>query len=161
MARFTALFCLWVLGAAAGNPAAAQELFVYPNQGQDQAQQSQDQSECAAWATEQTGFNPSSTPPPPPPAQSGKQPGGVGRGAVAGAGAGAVVGAIAGDAGKGAAIGAGGGGLIGGMRRRQYEQQQAQTNAEYQQQLSEYSERVASFNRAYAACLDGRGYSVK
>lgn len=153
---------VWVAALVmAGGPAAAQGLFVYPKAGQSQAQQSNDQSECAAWATGQTGFNPSTPPPAPPAAASGTQQGSVARGAAGGAIGGAVIGGIAGDAGKGAAIGAAAGGLVGGMRRRQSDQQQAQVNAQYQQQVAEYNARLESFNRAYAACLEARDYTVK
>jgi hypothetical protein len=71
---------------------------------------------------------------------------------------GVAVGAIAGDAGKGSAIGATAGGIGGGLRgRRDLEMQhQATANAHAAQraQLQEY-------DRAYEACLTGRGYSVK
>ena len=72
---------------------------------------------------------------------------------------GAAMGAIAGDAGKGAAMGAAGGGMVGGVRgRRQGQQQQAAqqqaTQAQQQAQLQEYQ-------RAFSACMDARGYSVK
>ena len=72
---------------------------------------------------------------------------------------GAAIGAIAGDAGKGAAIGAVAGGLRGGMeqrKERKAEEQQAQTQATAQQQQA-----ISTFDRAYAACLEGRGYTVR
>jgi hypothetical protein len=69
-------------------------------------------------------------------------------GAARGAAAGAAVGAIAGDAGKGAAIGAAGGGMVG--RRRAIQGEQAQRTVE-----------ASSYDRAFAACMDARGYSVK
>jgi hypothetical protein len=72
------------------------------------------------------------------------------------------VGAIAGDAGKGAAAGAAAGGLIGGMRRRDQtrRQQQAQQRWE-QEQVAQYQQARGNYNRNYAACLEGRGYTVK
>ena len=79
------------------------------------------------------------------------------RGAFGGAALGAIGGAIGGDAGKGAAIGAGVGGLFGGFRRmRAMEEEQAQM-ASYHAQTSQAT---GGFNRAYGACLRGRGYSV-
>ena len=67
-------------------------------------------------------------------------------------------GAIGGDAGKGAAIGAGVGALFGGFRRmRAMEEEQAQM-ASYQAQTGQAT---ANFNRAYSACLQGRGYTVQ
>jgi hypothetical protein len=71
-------------------------------------------------------------------------------------------GAIAGDAGKGAAIGAASGGLIGGMKKRDQKrsQQAAQTQWE-QEQANAYMQGRNSYNRAFGACLEGRGYTVK
>lgn len=40
-------------------PAGSDELFVYPKQGQSEAQQAQDRYECHRWAVDQTGFDPS------------------------------------------------------------------------------------------------------
>jgi hypothetical protein len=80
------------------------------------------------------------------------------RGAAGGAALGAVGGAIGGDAGKGAAIGAGVGALFGGFRRmRAMEEEQAQM-ANYQAQTAQAT---GGFNRAYSACLQGRGYTVQ
>lgn len=142
-------------------PAAAQQLIVYPSQGQSPEQQARDQSECHAWAIEQTGVNPAATPPPPATTAPAPQ-GGVLRGAARGALVGVTVGAIAGDAGTGAAAGAAGGALIGGFRRadqrRSHDQQQAQAQAQYQQQQATQNQ---TFNRAISACLQGRGYTVQ
>src|ERR1700743_2881499 len=81
-------------------PVAAAQSFYYPSRGQDSAQQAKDQSECGAWATQQSGYVPGA----PPPAQAPQ--GGVLRGGARGAAIGAIGGAIGGNAGKGAAIGA-------------------------------------------------------
>ena len=78
-------------------------------------------------------------------------------GAARGAAIGAVGGAIAGNAGRGAAIGAGTGATFGAMRRNdQIRQGQAQQAAHAQQT----GQQMASFNRAVATCLAGRGYTV-
>ncbi|CAB3808719.1 hypothetical protein LMG28688_06830 [Paraburkholderia caffeinitolerans] len=66
-----------------------------------------------------------------------------------------MIGAIAGDAGKGAAIGAVGGTMVGGARARQ-NQRNAQANAQAQSQGA-----MDTFNRAFAACMEGRGYTIK
>jgi len=80
------------------------------------------------------------------------------RGAAKGAAAGALIGAVAGDAGKGAAIGATTGGIAGGRRsRKQKEQQQAQV----QDATAKQQSAMATYQRAYTACLEGRGYTVK
>ncbi len=134
----------------------AQESIVYPGKGQSADQMEKDKYDCYQWARQQTGFDPMQVPvaktaPP-------EQKGGALRGAAGGALMGAAVGAIAGDAGKGAAIGAASGGIIGGARRHQSTREQeewAQREAAgYQQQRSQY-------NRAWGACMEGRGYTVK
>ena len=141
----------------------AQDFYVYPAKGQSQEQTEKDKFECYGWAKNQTGFDPmqvptASSPPPAPEAQQG----GVGRGAVGGAVGGAVIGAIAGDAGTGAAIGAVGGGLIGGMRRNEQRQREQHNRQQWeQQQTQQYAQARTSYNRAYVACLEARGYSVK
>jgi hypothetical protein len=124
---------------------------VYPAKGQTQEQQNKDKYECNQWAVNQTGFNPAN----PPQATSGNpQQGQAVRGAARGAAAGAIGGAIAGDAGTGAAAGAAIGGGVGAVRRRRAkkegQQQQAQAQAAGQD----------AYNRAFAACLQGRGYTV-
>ena len=136
--------------------AGAGGVYVYPEKGQSPQQQQRDEGECMGWAKQQTGFDPMASPEvagAPPPEQ-----GGMVRGAARGAAVGAVGGAIGGDAGKGAAIGAATGGMVGGMRRRESHRQQ---DAYYQQQASQYEARRNEFNRAYAACLSGRGYTVR
>lgn len=40
---------------------AAQQMFVYPKNGQSQEQQAKDQYECHAWAVSQTGFDPTAS----------------------------------------------------------------------------------------------------
>ena len=146
---------------AFASSAGAQQLIVYPGQGQTPEQQARDQGECRAWAVQQTGFDPS-YPPPPPAGAAPPQQGGVLRGAARGAVLGVTIGAIRGDAGGGAAAGAAGGALIGGFRRADdqcaYEQQQAEIQAQYQQQLATQNQ---AYNRALSACLQGRGYTVQ
>jgi hypothetical protein len=144
-------------------PVWSQDLIVYPAKGQSQDQMEKDKFECYTWAKGQTGFDPmkmptASSPPP----QQEAQKGGVGRGAVRGGAVGLAAGAIAGDAGKGAAIGAASGGLIGGMKKRDQKrsQQAAQTQWE-QEQTNAYMQGRNSYNRAFGACLEGRGYTVK
>ena len=68
------------------------------------------------------------------------------------------MGAIAGDAGKGAAIGAASGGLLGGVRGRRSQTQQKNWE---QQQVANYQKNRDVYNRAYRACLEGRGYTVQ
>jgi len=142
---------LWMLVASAVlvSEAAAQQ-FVYPAKGQTPEQQKSDESACYGWAVQQTGFDPAKAPPP---AKAATTPTGTTRGAGArGAARGAVVGEIVGDdAGAGAAAGAAAG-------RAQSRRQNA---AVEQQQSSATQQQQATFAKARAACLEGRGYTVK
>jgi hypothetical protein len=133
------LLCATVV-LAAGGP------YVYPQKGQSAAQQQTDSSECDKWARSQSGVNPDA-PPPGGPGSPGRTRGTAG-GAARGAATGAAVGAIAGDAGKGAAAGA----VVGGVRGRR------QAKAAEQQAAAGAKD---SYQRAFGACMDGRGYSVR
>ncbi len=135
-------------------PSAAQ--YIYPQKGQDQAQQDTDRGECHIWAVNQTGYDPTRASTNRPPSKEAQQ-GGVLRGGARGAVGGAVVGAIAGNAGKGAAMGAAGGGLVGGMRRSDQKSKQKQEQQNWQAQQNALRN---EYQRAQTACLQGRGYSV-
>ena len=136
--------------------AVAQQPVVYPAKGQSAQQQSQDEAQCYAWAKQATGIDPAVVASSPPPQQTGPAGGGqrVG-GAARGAAGGAAVGAIAGDAGKGAAAGAVVGTMAGGRRARQ---QQAAQN---QQAQAQQQGAIQTYYRAYGACMEGRGYTIK
>lgn len=144
---------------------AMAQAYFYPEKGQNQQQQQADRGQCHVWAVQQTGFDPASAragAPPPPPQQHVVGSGAMGRGAAGGAALGAVGGAIAGDAGKGAAIGAASGALIGGVRRsRDIQAQQEAYNSQVAQQQSAIAQGQANFDRALAACMTGRGYTVR
>ncbi len=143
--------------------ASGQDPIVYPNKGQSKQQQEKDEFECYKWAKGQSGFDPMEAPKAtaPPPKQEAPQ-GGVGRGAARGALVGVTAGAIAGDAGKGAAIGAASGALIGGMRRRDQKAREEHAQEQWaQEQATNYQRNRANYDRAYSACLEGRGYTVK
>jgi len=150
---------LWgVLLIAWSGFASGQDLIVFPADGQDAEQQNKDEYECYGWAKNQSGFDPMALPtateaPP----QQEAQRGGVGRGAVGGAAVGAIVGGSDG-AKKGAAAGAG----VGGARRNRQRQGEAQKQANWEQeQAQQYAAARTTYNRAYGACLEGKGYSVK
>ena len=146
----------------------AQDLFVYPAQGQSNDQMEKDKFECYNWAKGQTGFDPMQMPTASsaPPSQERKSVGGstLGGGLLGGAG-GAVIGGIAGGssgARRGAAIGGLSGGAIGGMRSSRQNRQAEQKRQQWeQQQANQYMQQRNAYNRAHAACLEGRGYSVK
>jgi hypothetical protein len=146
------------------HPVIASDVFVYPTKGQNKEQQSKDESECHSWSVGQTNFDPSkptqaSTPAP---QQQQSDQGGVVQGGARGAAVGAVGGAIGGNAGKGAAIGAAAGGVGSGLRNRNEQKQQKQAQQDWEsQQTAELEQKRATFNRAYTACLEGRGYTIK
>jgi hypothetical protein len=138
-------------------------MFIYPAKGQSQEQQDRDRYQCHTWAVGQTGFDPIN-PQAGAPAAAGQQPyqpsqPHVLKGAGRGAALGAVGGAITGDAGKGAAAGAAMGGLAGGFRRRDEKINQAKQQPS-SAQTAQQTQRVA-YQRAMAACMEGRGYTVK
>ncbi len=157
----TASFFVFVL--AGSSLVQADDFMIYPAKGQSQKQMEQDKFECYTWAKQQTGFDPMAVPraSAPPPSQEAKK-GGVLGGAARGALVGVAAGAIAGDAGKGAAIGAASGGLIGGMRRKDQARNEQQAQDQWaKEQSAEYTQKRNTYNRAYGACLEGKGYTVK
>jgi hypothetical protein len=129
----------------------------YPSKGQSAQQQSKDEGECYAWAKQQTGIDPVAVASAPA-QKSGPAVGGGERvrGAARGAAGGAAIGAIADDdAGKGAAVGAVVGTMAGGRQARQ--------NKRAQEQQAEQAKAgtLQQFNKAFGACMEGRGYVVK
>ena len=138
-------------------PVIAQQI-IYPAKGQSAEQQQKDEAECYEWAKGQTGYDPvQATQYAAPPAQQsvgGERLGGAARGAAGGA----IIGAIAGNAGKGAAIGAVGGTVLGGARQRGRQAENEQAIANQQQAIAQQQQ---NYQRAYTACFEGRGYTVK
>ncbi len=134
-------------------------VFIFPADGQDQAQQNTDEMTCFNWAKQQTGYDPLN------PTQfvaaevDKSADGSAVRGAAGGAAAGAAIGAIAGDAGKGAAIGAIAGGIRGRRAKKygeakQQQQNEAAANATAQSMEDDYK-------KAFSACMEAKGYTVK
>ncbi len=152
-----------IMGALCGLCLAAtsiaDELMIFPNTDQTSEQQEQDKFACYSWAKDQSDFDPMAPPtateaPP----QEGAKKGGVGRGLVRGAAIGQIVGGDSDSTKRGAAAGA----AIGGMRRqdqKRKEQQQRQQWEQEQQRI--YAENRNRYNRAYAACLEGKNYTVR
>jgi len=158
--RIPLALAAWILVLGS---ASAQEVIVYPAQDQSADQMEKDKYECYQWAKGQTGFDPMAPPTatqPPPQAKAGST-GGAGQGALKGAAVGAAVGIVRGDTAKWAARGTATGALVGGAKRskQQKKDQQAQSQWE-QEQAAQYKAGRDSYNRAYSACLSGRGYSV-
>jgi Glycine zipper len=137
--------------------------YIYPNQGQSPQQEQFDKGQCYSWAVQQSGFDPANpqVSMAPPPMQQAPQ-GGMFRGAAGGAAMGAIGGAIGGDAGEGAAIGAGVGALFGGLRRARAMREEEQMQQSYMmQQQSAMSQGRSNYERAFSACMAGRGYTVR
>lgn len=127
-----------------------------PGQGPKRAAAQKDDGECLAWAKKNTGIDPAAASAPAP-QQTGPAVGGGERvrGAARGAVGGAVIGGIAGDAGTGAGVGAAAGTMAGGAKARQKQAAQNQQAQQQQQQA------VNTYYKAYGACMEGRGYTVK
>lgn len=155
-------FVLALLVAPSAAP-LAQDIYAYPNKGQSQEQQQKDQFECYNWSKQQTGFDPMNVPTAsaPPPQEQSTGPGALG-GAAIGAGAGAIGGAIlGGEAGKGAALGAVAGGLFGGLSSNSQKKQNKKARQDWErQQTNQYQQARNNYNRAYSACMTGRGYTI-
>ncbi len=134
-------------------------LFVYPAKGQTPQQQQGEEAECYGWARQQTGIDPLAPPPAPQQAQSSGPDGSAIKGGAKGAAVGTAIGAIAGDTGEGAAIGAVAGAVHG--RRQAKKQKQAQQQQAQQQAQAQAAHTQQTFNKAFGACLEGKGYSVK
>ena len=127
---------------------------VYPAKGQKPDQQKKDEGECHVWAVDNSKYDPANPPkqaaaPPPP---QGATPGSGVRGAVRGAVVGEVVG---GDASSGAAAGA-------VAARSQSRRQNAAAGQQQQQAAAQQDQAgMTAYSKARAACLEGRGYTVK
>jgi outer membrane lipoprotein SlyB len=149
--------CLFLTTLVAG-PVLAQDPIVFPAKGQSQDQMEKDKFSCYQWAKQETGFDPMKVPTAtsPPPQQQARR-----GGAVRGAAGGAVIGGIAGGS-KGARRGAAAGGVIGGARTQSQRRQDEQARKQWEQeQAAQYAQSRNTYNRAYSACMEGRGYTVK
>jgi hypothetical protein len=134
-------------------------LYVFPSKGQDQKTQDADEYACYKWAMEQTGVDPMN--PPKVEVQPTKKgpDGSAIKSAAGGAAAGAAIGALTGDAGEGAAVGAVVGALRG--RRSRINRQRSQQQQAQQQAASHQKALMDNFKKAFTACMEGKGYTVK
>jgi hypothetical protein len=168
--------------APAWSPAQSINMFAFPRNSQSADQQLKDEADCYGMAKQRTGIDaqaPVPTGPSPEEIAAAQKeaadnaPQAVGgrlRGAARGAAGGAAIGAIAGDAGTGAGAGAVAGTMRGGMQQRQAnaqskQQAAAQAAAALKKATEElqlqHQEGIDTFQRAFSACMDARGYSVK
>lgn len=141
-------------------------LFIYPANNQPPEQQAKDEAACFNWAETQTGLTlQAGSVDKAAAAKAGEKAGAkqaegaVVGGAAVGAVTGTAIGAIAGSAGKGAAIGAVAG-TVGGLAARQKAKDQG-AKAGVEQATKANQANVDRFKKAAAACLEGRGYTVK
>jgi hypothetical protein len=156
--RFATLVLVGALGALIA-PTANAAQYVYPAKGQDAATQAKDEADCSAWATQQSGFDPAKAAAAP--AASSPVSALVGGGApgLGGSPATAALGAVGGG---GGGLGAAAGLLPGGAGQGAMALQAAgalghmNTHPQAAQAPGQ-----AGYDQARAACLDGRGYSVK
>ena len=151
-----ALVSLALLAEAQQSISSSLGVVPYPSKGQSAKQQSSDESACYIWAKQQTGIDPvaaasAPTQEPGPAVGGGERVRGAARGAVGGL----AIGAVAGDAGTGAAVGALAGTMVGGHRARK--------NKAAREQQAEQSKAstLQHFNKAFGACMEGRGYTIK
>jgi len=147
-----------VLLAADTGAVSAQDVYVYPARNQTDEQMTRDKDECHDWAVKQTGVDPEKVAAAvvAPPA-SGQSSSGAGSG-LGGAGLGAARGAMSGDAAAGAMRGVVIGRLAHAIRaRRQMDEQHQAGLQDHQQRQTQ----LQSYDRAFNACLTGRGYSLQ
>jgi hypothetical protein len=154
-------------------------LYVFPAKNQAAKTQSGDEASCFGWAKTRTGIDPLAIKPQttaaPQQASTAGSPSDAGKGAVAGGAVkgallGTAVGAIAGDTGKGAAIGATTGVFAGAGAKRQAKSQAAATQQQQQAAADQAAAQAAAasvaqqksdYNKAFAACMEGKGYTIK
>jgi hypothetical protein len=139
--------------------AFANELYIYPAKGQSSEQQEKDKFECYTWARNDTGFDPMAVPTTTTAAPSSQRSSG---GAAKGALGGAALGAIFGSSSKTTKRSAVAGGVLGGVRQSSKNRQVDQERQQWEQKESaNYANNRNNYNRAYSACLEGRGYTVR
>jgi len=159
VALITVSFGINQLSAQNSGISGSLGMYIFPSNNQDAQTQEADEAACFAWAKEQTGYDPLN-PPTVTAAPVDKSADGtaVKRSAMGAAG-GAAVGAIAGDAGKGAAIGSVVGGVRGVRAKNNAQNNQEQAN---QQAAANHSANLENdYKKAYSACMEGKGYTIK
>jgi hypothetical protein len=148
---YKVILSLTIALAVAGSASAAQ--VIYPAKGQSPEQQKKDEAECSTWAIGNSGYDPAKPAAAP---KANAQPSTPSGARLRGAARGAIIGEVAGgDTGDAAIAGA----VLGGARARRQKanaQAQAEASAAAKQKTNQ-----ANYDKARAACLEGKGYSVK
>jgi len=163
-----ALVCAYGQGTQTAQPASVTGslnkslgVYVFPAKEQKPEQQSVDEQACYAWAVQQSGVDPLNMTPTQAQPVDKSPDGSVLKGAAVGAMGGAIVGGIVhpyhnhgGAAAAGAMVGAVAGAAKKSKKDAQKEQQAQQAAA------ATDKAKIESFKKAYATCLQGKGYSV-
>jgi hypothetical protein len=149
---------------------AVQDPIIFPKNGQTKEQKQQDQAYCQTWAKDESGVDPAYVKAKLDAVndqmanQAATQKGVIGsgkiiRGAAVGAAMGGLDDAIDSEAGAGAAKGAVLMGARGRSQNREAQEKQAVENGYAKKQQLE--EEYQKFQRAFSACMEAKGYSVK
>ncbi|MCP3128210.1 hypothetical protein [Shewanella sp. KJ2020] len=161
-----------VIAAVTLSPICYSAQYVFPAQGQTPETQKADEEACIAWATAQTGYNPTAATaavqatPAPVAAESTagteKQRGGALKGAAIASGVAAITDNDKSDAAAAGAVV----GLVGQRSsNRRAERNAAETEAQQPQTApapaAAPTASAAEFEKANAACLTGKGYTVQ
>ena len=150
--------------------AADMGVYAFPQKGQTQEQQTQDESKCTQWAQQKTGLNPAVLQYKQQEAMAKQQQvtqeankpevgRNLGRAALTGAALGGINQGMDDGAGKGAVMGL----TVGASKARANsieQKKQGAVNAAQAQSQSVQAE-TETYLRAYCACMEGQGYSVR
>jgi uncharacterized protein YcfJ len=147
------LFLIFIMATAT----VFADLIIYPAKNQSKEQQYIDKGECRDWAIKETGINPDDVKNVSSNVNANAEGTGV-KGAATGALVGGAVGSLDGNFGKGAAAGAIVGGAVGVISRHRKERKAKATSEQIERQKKELLEK---YNKAYSACLEAKGYTVK
>ncbi|MCB1907825.1 MAG: glycine zipper 2TM domain-containing protein [Rhodocyclaceae bacterium] len=143
-------------------------LAIYPARGQDARQLARDRFECYGWAVQQSGFDPARSLvrlPRPAVRVDADPPAGVGT--AAGVLTGAAIGAAVSSphhSGEAAVVGAVLGGIVGAASDSARAAEARSLESELNRQAARdnaLDARGQAYQRAFSACLEGRGYTVK
>jgi len=144
--------------------------YAFPQKGQTQEQQAQDESGCAQWAKGQTGLDPAVLQYQQQQAMATQQQAAqqasnprvarkLGRAALTGAALGGINNNMDDGAGKGATMGVTLGASRALAQRKDNQVQSAVNGANAQAQQSQADSQ--KYMRAYCACMEGKGYSIR
>jgi hypothetical protein len=134
-------------------------VYIFPSNNQDSETQEADEAACYKWAMEQTDYDPLNPPIIETAPVDTSPDGSAIKGAAGGAAGGAAIGAITGNAGDGAAVGAIMGGIRGIRAKRNANAAQKQANINAAANYS--AELLNNYKKAFSACMEGKGYTVK